>query len=94
MTNIPKIFKDSDVSTRLISSRKVGIVGFGNQGQAQAMNLKDSGIDVCIGLREDSKQRKIVHEKGLSYNLISFPPGNIHCSSTLLNILFIVNIFL
>ena len=71
MTKIPKIFKDSDVSTRLISSRKVGIVGFGNQGQAQAMNLKDSGIDVCIGLREDSKQRRIVHEKGLSYNLIS-----------------------
>ena len=50
----PKIYKDKDVSLDVIKGIKVGIIGFGNQGRAQALNLRDSGIAVTIGLREGS----------------------------------------
>ena len=50
----PKIYKDKDVSLDVIRGIKVGIIGFGNQGRAQALNLRDSGIAVTIGLREGS----------------------------------------
>ena len=48
----PKIYKDKDVSLDVIKGIKVGIIGFGNQGRAQALNLRDSRIAVTIGLRE------------------------------------------
>ena len=41
--NIPKIYKDEDTSLEYLKNKKVGIIGFGNQGKAQALNLKDSG---------------------------------------------------
>ena len=63
---IPKIYKDSDANISPIQSRKVGIVGFGNQGRAQALNLKDSGIDVCIGIREGSSSRTLAESVGLN----------------------------
>ena len=63
--DMPKIYKDRDAELSLIRSKKVGIIGFGNQGRAQAMNLKDSGVDVCIGLREDSRSWPLIEERGL-----------------------------
>ena len=50
----PKIYKDKDVFLDTIREMKVGIIGFGNQGRAQALNLRDSGIAATIGLREGS----------------------------------------
>ena len=50
----PKIYKDKDADIKLINDQQIGIIGFGNQGKAQALNLKDSGVDVCVGIREDS----------------------------------------
>ena len=50
---IPKIYKESDADLHFIKSRSVGVIGFGNQGRAQALNLKDSGIDVCVGVRKN-----------------------------------------
>ena len=50
----PKIYKDKDVFLDTIREMKVGIIGFGNQGRAQALNLRDSGIAVTIGLRDGS----------------------------------------
>ena len=50
----PKIYKDKDIFLDVIRGIKVGIIGFGNQGRAQALNLRDSGIAVTIGLREGS----------------------------------------
>jgi ketol-acid reductoisomerase len=44
--------KDADAS--LIAGRKVAIIGYGSQGHAHALNLRDSGIDVRVGLREGS----------------------------------------
>ena len=49
--DLPKIYQDKDADLNLIQSEKVGIIGFGNQGRAQALNLRDSGVEVLIGLR-------------------------------------------
>ena len=47
-----KIYLDKDIDTELIKSKKVAIIGFGSQGYGQSMNLKDSGCDVILGLRQ------------------------------------------
>ena len=58
--DFPKRYLDKDANLELIKSKIVGIIGFGNQGKAQALNLKDSGVQVRIGLRDDSSSRKEV----------------------------------
>ena len=47
-----KIYLDKDIDTELIKSKKIAIIGFGSQGYGQSMNLKDSGCDVILGLRQ------------------------------------------
>ena len=48
-----KMFYDKDADTNLIKSKKVAIVGFGSQGHAHALNLKDSGVkEIVVALRE------------------------------------------
>ena len=49
-----KIYYESDADPGLITRRKVAVLGFGSQGHAHALNLKDSGVDVVVGLREGS----------------------------------------
>lgn len=46
-----KIYYDKDIDTGLIKTKKIAVIGFGSQGYGQAMNLKDSGCDVVLGLR-------------------------------------------
>jgi len=48
------VYYDRDCDLALIKAKKVTIVGYGSQGHAHACNLKDSGVDVTVGLREDS----------------------------------------
>ncbi|MPV78414.1 ketol-acid reductoisomerase [Campylobacter hepaticus] len=48
-----RVFYDKDCDINLIKSKKVAIIGFGSQGHAHVMNLRDSGIDVIVGLREN-----------------------------------------
>ncbi len=48
------IYYDKDADLSLIKSKKVAIIGYGSQGHAHANNLKDSGVDVVVGLRSDS----------------------------------------
>ena len=62
-----KIFFDSDVSIKSIIGKKIGVIGYGNQGRAQALNLRDSGVDVRIGLRNDSLNKDKVLEDNLRY---------------------------
>ena len=52
------VFYDKDCNIELIKSKKVAMIGFGSQGHAHALNLKDSGVDVVVGLREDSSSRE------------------------------------
>ncbi|KQQ50050.1 ketol-acid reductoisomerase [Pseudomonas syringae] len=49
-----KVFYDKDCDLSIIQGKKVAIIGYGSQGHAQACNLKDSGVDVTIGLRKGS----------------------------------------
>ena len=46
--------RDADIDPRPLAGKRVAIIGYGNQGRAQALNLNDSGIDVVIGLRDGS----------------------------------------
>jgi len=55
-----KISYDKDCDLSIIKSKKVCIIGFGSQGHAHALNLKDSGVDVVVGLPESSATRKKV----------------------------------
>lgn len=47
-----KIYLDKDIDTELIKSKKIAIIGFGSQGYGQSMNLKDSGCNIVLGLRQ------------------------------------------
>jgi ketol-acid reductoisomerase len=60
-----KIFHDQDTSLDPIRTKKVGILGYGSQGHAHALNLRDSGIDVRVGLRPDSASRAKAEGAGL-----------------------------
>lgn len=57
---------DSDADLSIIQGRKVAIIGYGSQGHAHAMNLRDSGVEVVIGLREGSKSREKAEEAGFT----------------------------
>ena len=49
-----KVFFDKDISMGPMEGKKVGVIGYGNQGRAQALNLKDSDIDIVVGIRDNS----------------------------------------
>ena len=48
-----KVYYDKDADLSLIKGKKVTIVGYGSQGHAHSLNLKDSGVKVTVGLRKD-----------------------------------------
>ena len=56
---------DPDIDPALVGKR-VAVIGYGNQGRAQSLNLKDSGIDVVVGLRDGSTTAAEVHAAGLA----------------------------
>src|SRR6201989_173589 len=56
---------DDDADLGLLSGKKVAILGYGSQGHAHALNLKDSGIDVIVGLREGSSSKAKAEAAGL-----------------------------
>ena len=58
-------FYSDDADLSIIQSRKVAIIGYGSQGHAHALSLRDSGVDVVIGLREGSKSIAKAEEQGL-----------------------------
>jgi ketol-acid reductoisomerase len=49
------MFYDKDADIQLIRKKKVAVIGYGSQGHAHALNLKDSGVDVVVGLPSTSK---------------------------------------
>ncbi len=50
------IYHDDDADLALIQEQTIGVIGYGNQGRAQALNLKDSGLEVIIGVRSDDTE--------------------------------------
>ncbi|MBM2838227.1 MAG: ilvC, partial [Deltaproteobacteria bacterium] len=47
-----QVYYDKDANLELIRSKKVAVIGYGSQGHAHAQNLKESGVNVIVGLRE------------------------------------------
>lgn len=64
-------YYDKDCDLSLLEGKTVAIIGFGSQGHAHALNLKESGVDVVVGLREGSKSRKTAQEFGLEVLSVS-----------------------
>ncbi|BCJ72720.1 ketol-acid reductoisomerase [Catellatospora bangladeshensis] len=60
-----EIFYDDDADLSVIQGRKVAVIGYGSQGHAHALSLRDSGVDVRVGLKEGSKSRAKAEEQGL-----------------------------
>ena len=58
-------YRDADADLKLIQAKKVAIVGYGSQGHAHALNLKDSGVQVRVGLSLTSNSRNKVKNAGL-----------------------------
>ena len=62
------LFFDKDIDFKIIESKRIGIIGYGNQGKAQALNLKDSGLNIKVGVRNvDSISNRY---EGMDYNSI------------------------
>ncbi|KKK47982.1 hypothetical protein LCGC14_3149720 [marine sediment metagenome] len=58
MLCMAKIWKDDDVSLEPIKDQKIAVLGYGIQGHAQSNNMKDSGLNVIIGLKEDQQEKE------------------------------------
>ena len=61
-----ELFYDEDADLSIIQGKKVAVVGYGSQGHAHSLSLRDSGVDVRIGLKEGSKSRAKAEEQGLT----------------------------
>src|SRR3954454_20520869 len=59
------VYYDADADVSLIQGRKVAIIGYGSQGHAHALNLKESGVDVRVGLRDGSSSKAKAEAAGL-----------------------------
>jgi ketol-acid reductoisomerase len=63
--------RDADIDPTALAGKRVAILGYGNQGRAQALNLKDSGIDVVVGLRDGSASHDRAEADGISSSSLS-----------------------
>ena len=66
-----KMYYAKDCDINYLNGKKIAIIGYGSQGHAHALNLKDSGCDVCVGLRAGSKNWKNAEEAGLKVMTIA-----------------------
>ncbi len=60
-----EIFYDKDADLALIQGKKVAVIGYGSQGHAHSLNLRDSGVQVVVGLQAGSKSKAVAEEAGL-----------------------------
>jgi ketol-acid reductoisomerase len=65
-----KMLREADIDPTPLAGKRVAIVGFGNQGRAQALNLRDSGTDVVVGLRAQSTNATLAEGEGLKVELV------------------------
>ena len=66
-----KVFYDKDADLSIIKGKKVAIIGYGSQGHAHANNLKDSGVEVVVGLRQDSASWEKAEKAGLTVKTVA-----------------------
>ncbi|MEV7542151.1 ketol-acid reductoisomerase [Streptomyces sp. NPDC089915] len=60
-----ELFYENDADLSIIQGRKVAVIGYGSQGHAHALSLRDSGVDVVVGLKEGSGSKAKAEEQGL-----------------------------
>ncbi|KYO67834.1 ketol-acid reductoisomerase [Thermovenabulum gondwanense] len=65
-----KVYYDNDADLKLLQEKTVAVIGYGSQGHAHALNLKDSGIQVVVGLYEGSKSWEKAKEDGLQVDTV------------------------
>ncbi|MGB1820255.1 MAG: ketol-acid reductoisomerase [Ilumatobacteraceae bacterium] len=65
------VYYEADCDGSLIRNRKVAVIGYGSQGHAHALNLKESGVNVCIGLREGSSSTQKAEQAGLTVKSVA-----------------------
>src|SRR5947209_12229066 len=65
------IYYDDDADLALLEGRKVAVLGYGSQGHAHALNLRDSGVDVRVGLRDGSSSWRKAEAAGLPVTTIA-----------------------
>jgi len=68
---MPKMYHENSADIALIRGKKVGIVGYGSQGHAHALNLKDSGVEVRVGLPVSSESRAKAKASGLTVGTVA-----------------------
>lgn len=66
-----KIYYDKDADLKLLEGKTVAVMGYGSQGHGHALNLKDSGVNVVVGLYKGSKSWKIAEDAGLTVKTVS-----------------------
>jgi len=66
-----KMYYQDDADLSVIQDKAIGVIGYGSQGHAHALNLKDSGLNVAVGLYEGSKSRAKAEEQGLEVGLVA-----------------------
>src|SRR5213592_779424 len=66
-----KVYMDPDADASILQNKTLAVLGFGSQGHAHALNLKDSGMNVVVGLYEGSKSIPVAEEKG--FEVVSTP---------------------
>ena len=67
-----KRYHEKDGDLGLLKGKKIAIIGYGSQGHAHALNLRDSGADVVVGLPASSKSRAKAESAGLSGKFILY----------------------
>src|SRR5216117_2005428 len=66
-----KVYTDKDADLSILKNKTLAVLGFGSQGHSHALNLKDSGMNVVVGLYEGSKSIPVAEEKG--FEVVSTP---------------------
>jgi ketol-acid reductoisomerase len=66
-----KIYHDQDADLKVLKGKKIAVIGYGNQGRAQSLNLHDSGLDVVVGVRKDGDSWNDAQKDGLKVEEIA-----------------------
>ena len=70
-----QVHYDRDADLSRLRTHKIAILGFGSQGHAHALNLRDSGMDVSVGLRKDSPLRNVTSAAGRPFKCVHCAPS-------------------
>ncbi len=68
--NMVKVYHEKDIDDKVLKGKTVAVIGYGSQGRAQALNMKDSGVDVVVGLRPGGKSWKKAEADGVKVTTV------------------------